>query len=107
MKKTAMVAVLAAGLLFVSAAPSFAWWHRGWWGPGVWVVPPPVVIAPAPAPVVVAPAPVIESPPVYAHQAPVEAPAASYWYFCPSSRAYYPSVQACSDAWVKILPRTP
>ena len=107
MKKTVMVAVLAIGLLFVSVSPSFAWWHRGWWGPGVWVVPPPVVVAPAPAPVVVAPAPVIESPPVYAQQTPAEAPAASYWYFCPSSRAYYPSVQSCSDAWVKVPPRTP
>jgi hypothetical protein len=111
MKKTLMVASLAVGLLVVSASPSFAWWRGGWWGPGVWVVPPPVVIAPAPAPVVVAPAPVITTPaPVYAEQQPQEqqpAEAESYWYFCPSAHAYYPSVQSCSEAWVKVPPRTP
>jgi hypothetical protein len=108
MKKSVMVAVVAVGLLFVSASPSFAWWHR-WWGPGVWVVPPPVVIAPvpAPAPVVVAPAPVIEQAPAYAQQAPAETPAQGYWYFCPSTKAYYPSVQSCADARVKVPPRTP
>jgi len=104
MKKSAMVAFLAVGLLVVSVSPSYAWWHR-WWGPGVWVVPPPVVIAPVPAPVVVAPAPIIESAPVYAQQAPEPAPAEGYWYFCPNARAYYPSVQSCSEAWVKVPPR--
>ncbi len=108
MKRSVMVAGLAVSLLFVSVSPSFAWWHR-WWGPGVWVVPPPVVVAPipAPAPVVVAPAPVIEQPPVYAQPVPDETPAQSYWYFCPSAKAYYPSVQSCADAWVKVPPRTP
>lgn len=105
MKKVAMVAVLAVGLLAVSGAPSFAWWHRGWWGPPYWYyAPPPVVVAPGP--VVVTPAPVIESPPVYAQQEPAEAPTQGYWYFCPSSKAYYPNVQSCTEAWVKVPPRT-
>jgi hypothetical protein len=56
---------------------------------------------PAPAPVVVAPAPVIESAPVYAEQAPPQ----GYWYYCASSRAYYPSVPTCAEAWVKVPPR--
>jgi len=101
-RKIAVVAVLMVGSLFITVAPSYAWWHRGWWGPSFWVwAPPPVVVAPAPAPVVVAPAPVIESAPVYAHE---ETPR-GYWYFCPSSRAYYPSVQSCSEAWIKVPPQ--
>src|SRR5438046_6690044 len=27
----AIVAVLVVGSLLVSVAPSYAWWHRGWW----------------------------------------------------------------------------
>jgi len=104
MKRTAMVAALAVGFLFVSVSPSFAWWRAGW-GPRVWVVPPPVVVAPVPAPVVVTPAPVIESAPVYAQQAPENPSARGYWYFCPSTRAYYPSVRSCSEAWVQVPPR--
>src|SRR5437879_3472224 len=94
-KKAAIVAVVVVGSLFIAVAPSYAWWHRGWWGPGFWVV------APAPAAVFVTPAAVIESAPVYAEQ---ESPQ-GYWYFCPSSRAYYPSVQSCSEAWVKVPPQ--
>ena len=26
----------------------------------------------------------------------------SYWYYCPSYGAYYPSVQTCPDAWVPV-----
>jgi hypothetical protein len=29
----------------------------------------------------------------------------SYWYYCPSSRAYYPKVPSCSEAWIKVPPR--
>ena len=99
-KTAAIVAVLVVGSLLVSVAPSYAWWHRGWWSPPFWVVaPPPVVVGPAP--VVVAPAPVIEAPPVDAQQEPAQ----GSWYFCPSSKAYYPSVQTCPEAWVKVPPR--
>ena len=105
-KKAAIVAALVVGSLCISVAPSYAWWHRGWWGPPFWVVPPPPVVV-APAPVVVTPAPVIESPPVYAQQEPAPAPAQGYWYFCPSSKAYYPSVRTCPEAWVKVPPRAP
>jgi hypothetical protein len=85
----------------MAASPSYAWWHRGWWVPPFWVVPPPVIMAPAPAPVVVAPAPVIESAPVYAEPAAPQ----GYWYYCASSRAYYPSVRSCAEPWVKVPPR--
>jgi hypothetical protein len=101
LKKASLMAILVVGTLLATAAPSHAWWR--WWGSGVWVVPPPVVITPAPAPgpVVVTPAPVIESAPAYAEPEPSQ----GYWYFCPSSRAYYPSVQTCPEVWVKVPPR--
>ena len=31
--------------------------------------------------------------------------AGSSRYFCPGSKAYYPSVQTCSETWVKVPPR--
>ena len=48
-------------------------------------------------------------PPVYIEQ-PVsaETPAAptGYWYFCQSSRAYYPQINECPEGWVRVLPRS-
>jgi len=108
MKKSAMVMVLMVGLLLISVVPSFAWWHRGWWGPPYpyWAGPRFVVVAPAPVvvapPVVVAQPPIVESPPIFVEQEPAQ----GYWYFCQSSQAYYPNVQSCPEAWVKVAPRT-
>jgi hypothetical protein len=31
-----------------------------------------------------------------------EAPAPSYWYYCPSYGSYYPTVQSCPEAWVPV-----
>jgi hypothetical protein len=31
-----------------------------------------------------------------------QAPAPSYWYYCPSYGAYYPSVQSCPVPWVPV-----
>jgi len=36
---------------------------------------------------------------------PVEPSAGGYWYYCSSSQAYYPTVQTCSEAWIRVLPR--
>jgi len=36
--------------------------------------------------------------PAYTYQAPAQ----TYWYYCPSYGAYYPSVQTCPDAWVPV-----
>ena len=47
------------------------------------------------------PAPLV----VHRLASPEPAPAEGYWYFCPNARAYYPSVQSCSEAWVKVPPR--
>src|SRR5262245_34587260 len=55
-----------------------------WWGPW-WYYPP------APQ-VIVQPAPVIVEQP----------PAESYWYYCPSAKAYYPTAPSCPEAWIKV-----
>jgi len=33
-------------------------------------------------------------------------PAQAYWYYCPSVRAYYPTVPTCPEPWVKVPPRS-
>jgi hypothetical protein len=103
-----LVGVLVAGLLVLPAAPSYAWRHHGggvfigvgppWWGPPYpyyWYPPPPYYYPPAPI--------VVEQPSVYVQQE--TAPPA--WYYCPSAQGYYPQVQSCPEAWVKVAPRAP
>ena len=114
MRKSVLVSLLAVALL-VAAVPSDAWQrHRGvqghvfigvgpafWWGPPYpywWYYPPPYYVYSSP-PVIV------QQPPVYIQQQPPPAPPQSYWYYCPSAQAYYPSVQTCPEAWVKVPPR--
>ncbi len=122
MKKSALVALLAVALLLVAAAPGHAW-SRGfhghpfvrthvfigfgpafWWGPPwpYWYYPPPYYVY-SPPPVVV------QEPPVYVQQQPPLAapapPPQSYWYYCPSTKAYYPNVPTCSEAWIKVVPK--
>ena len=123
MKRAAEASLLAVMLLLVSAAPSQAWnrgrhGHSGvrtgvfvgvgpafWWGPPHpywWYYPPPYYVY-SPPPVVV------QEPPVYVQQpwAPaVQPPPQAYWYYCPSAQSYYPNVQTCPEAWVKVPPRT-
>ena len=46
-----------------------------------------------------------------AQAAPEQAPAApaepkSYWYYCASAGAYYPTAPTCPEAWIKVPPRT-
>lgn len=116
MKKSALVWLLVVGLLAVTATPSDAWarhhrWHGGvfvgvgpWWDPyPYWWYPPPYYYAYPP------PTVVIEQPPVYVEQPAAPPPASpappAYWYYCTSAKAYYPSVQTCSEDWVKVPPR--
>lgn len=71
-------------------APLWPWYYpyRPYYYPPVVAVP----VPPAPAP-------------VYIEQQ-AEVPAAqSYWYYCNSSRTYYPYVQQCSEGWQKVMPR--
>ncbi len=125
MKKTAWVSLLAVALLFLAAPPVRAWerWHHrpfvhsrviigfgpAWyWGPPYYYYPPPVVYSPPPV-VMQPPAPpvYIEQPPPQVSAVPTMPPQAEsgYWYYCPSSNAYYPSVPSCSEAWVRVAPR--
>ena len=65
----------------------------------------PVLLSPYPYTVYsVPPAPVIVEQPVYTQQ-PAAAPE-GYWYYCESSKAYYPSVPMCAEAWIKVPPRS-
>ncbi|PKO88354.1 MAG: hypothetical protein CVU16_14145 [Betaproteobacteria bacterium HGW-Betaproteobacteria-10] len=99
-------------LLIAGIGTSFA--HGGgrvgiyvgpYWGPlfypPPYYYPPRVVVVPAPAP------------PVYIEQqqeapveaAPAPATAAQYWYYCASSKGYYPYVKECPEGWQKVLPQ--
>jgi hypothetical protein len=76
------------GHVFIGIGP--LWWgppYSYWDYPGWTYVPPPVIV----------------EPPVYIEQPPPAPPA--YWYYCPSAGAYYPSVQACPEPWVRVAPR--
>ena len=126
MKKWWVATPLVVGLLLLAVTPSYAWrghhFHGGprvfvgvgvgsWWGYPYWYYPPPYYVY-APPPTVV-----VQQPPVYVEQqgpvapAPPAAPAPSaqapqYWYYCQPSGGYYPSVQTCTEAWVKVPARS-
>jgi|RhiMetdeSRZDD1v2_1073273.scaffolds.fasta_scaffold477377_2 hypothetical protein len=120
MRKLALFLILAivASVLVVGVDADQAWarhhFHGGGgrvfigFGPGYYPYPyygyypypyypyyPPTVYS---SPVIVQ-----EQPTTYVQQSP--APAASYWYYCQSSRAYYPSVATCPEAWLRVAPR--
>ena len=125
MKKLAVISLAAVVLLLATAAPSLAWrgghWHGGGsrvfvgvgvgpgWGYPYWGYPyyyyPPPYYSYGP------PTVVMQQPPTYVQQevaplAPAEPPAPqAYWYYCSSTKAYYPSVQTCTEPWVKVPPR--
>lgn len=121
MRKLASASLLAMALLLIFAAPSLAGgrhhghghWHGGrvfvsvgprfWWGAypyPYYYYPPPYYYTP---PVV------IQDPPVYVQQPPQAqeqaSPAEGYWYYCQSSKEYYPRVPSCPEAWIKVAPR--
>ena len=112
MRKVVSLWLLATALLVVVPTPSDAWRQRGgghgrvfisvgpafWWYPyPYWSYPPPYYYYPPPP----------EEPPVYIEQSAQgsQAPPA-YWYYCQSAGAYYPNVQSCPEAWIKVAPRT-
>ena len=113
MKKWLATSLMVA-LLLLSVVPSDAW--RGgtrvfvgvgvapvWWGPAWWYYPPPPYYVYAP------PTVVVQQPPVYVEQQPPPpAPPAAlqFWYYCQPTGAYYPDVQTCAEAWIKVPART-
>jgi len=52
------------------------------------------------------PGPGVQGPSVYIQQqaGPSEALPSGFWYYCASSQAYYPNVQTCHEAWIKVPP---
>jgi hypothetical protein len=123
MKKLAAISLAAVILLLATATPSMAgrgYWrgggrvfvgvgvgpYWGWGGYPYWGYPyyyPPPYYSYGP------PTVVVQQPPTYIQQdvQPEEAAPApqAYWYYCSSSRAYYPSVQTCAETWIKVPPR--
>ena len=131
MKKLTVISLVAVVLLLATAEQSLAWrggtwrgggsrvfvgvgvgpgWGYGWgpyWGYPYYYYPPPYYSYGPPTVVV-------QQPPTYVQQevaplapaAPAESPAPqAYWYYCSSTKAYYPSVQTCTEPWVKVPPR--
>jgi hypothetical protein len=109
-----LASVMAAGSAWADPGHHGHHDHVGigfYWGPGwgwPWYYPPPYYYPPA---VVTVPS----APPVYVEQsAPVQVPQAyappapdNSWYYCASSRSYYPYVRDCPDGWQRVAPQPP
>lgn len=83
------------GEVFVGVGPP--WWdptYPGWYypPPAYMVTPPPVIIRDEPQEYVERESDEPDEP-------------ARYWYYCPTSHAYYPDVRKCSEPWTKVPPR--
>lgn len=112
-----MAALAGLALLAASAPASAHSYYRGhyyggprvtfgfygspyWWGPGYWgspyYYPPPAVVVPS-------------EPRVYVERDP--APAApsgeQWWYWCQSTKGYYPYVSTCPEGWQRVAPQPP
>ncbi len=72
-------------------------------GPYWWYSPAPYYSFPPPY-FYVPPRVVLQEPPVPIQPPPSPAPQ-SYWHYCASAEAYYPTVPTCPEAWIKVLPR--
>lgn len=95
------------------------YWGPGYWGPGYWGPgygygyagpgywgPPAVVYAPTPEPRVWVendPAPTTPTP---APSSSTDPNAQQWWYWCVSSRGYYPYVNSCAEGWQRVAPQT-
>ena len=40
-------------------------------------------------------------------RAKAQQPSQSYWYYCSSAGAYYPTTPTCPEPWIKVPPRAP
>jgi hypothetical protein len=93
------VVAIAVLLLGVVPAPAYAWWH----GPHVWVGGPFWYSYPyyAPPVVVQLSAPVVVQPSTRTY---VQPSAESSWYYCESSKGYYPYIKECPGGWTRVAP---
>ena len=97
MRKRGVGLFVGMAILLLGVAPAYAWWH----GPHVWVgapfwypypyYAPPVVVQPSPPQTYVQPG-------TTAHDE-------AYWYYCESSKGYYPYVKECPGGWTRVAPR--
>ena len=62
------------------------------------------------APVVITSAPIMQT---YIQQEPAveaaapTAPTVNYWYYCTEPAGYFPYVQNCNQAWMRVIPQNP
>ena len=78
------------------------------WGPWYYPYPPPYYYNPPYAPVIInQPAPVYVEQPVPASPPVAAAAPANYWYYCPTSKGYYPYVKECAVGWQRVQPEPP
>ena len=82
------VAVVAGAPAVAYAAPAY---DQAYYPPPYYYQQPQVVVQPAP---------------IYVERNEQPQPQESFWYYCPNTKAYYPSVPSCSEAWVKVPPRS-
>ncbi len=106
-KKALLLVVGLSGALIASSALA----HGGHvrfglviGGPGYWYYPAPSYYPPYYYPPVVT---VPSSPPVYVERNDAPERAASYWYYCPDTKTYYPYVKECASPWQRVEPRPP
>ena len=82
------------------------WGGPGYWGPGYWgpsLYSPVLVVPQEPRVWVEAEQAGAVQPPQQA--APVDANAQQWWYWCASSRGYYPYVSSCAEGWQRVTPQ--
>ena len=116
MKTTRIVLTLALTLATALAAESALAWRHGprivvGVGIGVPFAAFPYYYPPYPyyyPPYYASPVVVQQQPTVYVEQPAPQVqtqPAAGYWYYCASSRAYYPYVKECPAGWQRVAPQ--
>jgi hypothetical protein len=99
--------VLVLTLLVIAAqAPDVE--ARGHWHSGIyvgvgpfWWAPYPYGWYPDPYYYGSPPVYIVEPPPVYIEMPPAPPPP-QYWYYCAPAQAYYPYVQTCTEAWMRV-----
>src|SRR5262245_8169050 len=112
------LALIVLHVVAIPLGPAWAGGGRGGWGRGghghfhgrvfigtsFWWPGPVFYPYYYPYPYAYEPEPVIVEQPVFIQQA--EPAPESYWYYCQSAQAYYPTVSSCQEAWIKVPPRT-
>ena len=117
-KRAVQISVLIAVLIAVTSIPGEARYRGGIWiGAPIWGVPYPYPYYsypyrypyPYPEYYYQTPPPVVieRQPETYIQKAPTPQPEQTYWYYCPTSQAFYPAVKECPGGWMKVVPSEP